>query len=1090
MPNTCQRKPRLSWRFRPGSPRAFALLLLLLLAPAFAAMPEQRAYAQSLTEGYRLVGEWVTTDISGTIPDFSRPRGIDVADDGTIYIVDSGLDRVFHLSSTGQALQSWQVSGIGDPQDVAVSPGAVHVIGISGGRIYDRDGGNPRPWTVSGAQSVAYGAGNRVYVAKLGSTAIVELYDVNGNLQDSWTDANFPVFEVFGMDVAADGRIYLAADGAIFEFAPGGMGGMTAQKLLQVSRRIEGPNILDVAVDGTGKVYAVLASSTARFVGWDASGNYIDDLSVAGARYLAVGPGGGAVISTFTNGFAGITQLRDRNDFGGDPVRWGDNRNPLGKIEAPRRIATGQLSDAFLLDKQDVVQHWSDAGVPQQQWSTGGYAVDVAGGATLPCYASGTTINCLQVDPANNWSVDIPSTGWLTALDGNGSRVAALDLADQLVRLYRQNDGGVVGSFPLDPSGSGYMAASDIAMEGNLVYLADQANRRIDIRNIDGSQAGIITTQSAPLRVDVAGGRVYVLGNGGYLWKYDGSGTLITVFRPVTNGIANDIGATDLGRVYVPDPPNDRVLVYEPGNNPPDDSQIPAAVSDKCVVQTNKTAAPPEVRVGDQATIQLEVSGACPLGDGRLDVVLIVDESGSMNGSPMAAAQNAALAFLNELNPGAAQVGLVAFDTSAVVLQSLTSDLRQVVRGVSRLDAGGQTNYVDALEKAIGEFKGPAVRPGVAKVAVMMSDGKPTTDDGVLEAAARLKALGVTVFTIGLGLTIDQKQLQDVASSPDLFFLAPSEAALAEVYREIAKRIVSARIITQATVVDELPTDMVYIPGSAVPPPLSVNGQTLTWQLNNVPPTGRTISYRVRPTREGQRVTNVRAVIDYTDATGVVGSKIFPVPQIQVLPAGNYYAFLPFLAKNLCKLDISDIILAFDTSGSMQEPAGGGLQGTKLEAAIEAGRAFLSAVDFPNDQVGIVAFSDRARLVQPLTTSRGALTFALNNLQTEPGTRIDRGIESSMAELLGPRHRQGNKPVIILMTDGRPTAGTEGEVLGDAATARGLGFSLFTIGLGPDTDRLLLSLIAGSNDRSFFAPSGAELNRVYDLIAGKALCED
>lgn len=1069
--------------------RALVAPIVLGLGIAGGSAAVSDALAQpSLTEGYSLVATWKTTSASTDIPQLERPGGIDVASDDTIYVVDNRSDKAYHLSSTGQVQQAWDVPGVGSPVDVAVSGSRVYVLGDAASAIYDRDGSNRRNWNASG-RGIAVGANQRVYVSRLErGAAVFDVFDVDGVKLATLSDENFPVLSAFGMDVGPDGRLYLAADGAVYRFDLGGPGGVTANALLRVPRAIETSDILDVAVDASGRVYAVMQSG--RMVAWDAAGAYVAELGVAGARWLAVGPGGGAVLSIISaSGFNGLARVANRNDFKTAAQRWGEGNDTLGEIDAPRRVSTGPSGQALVLDQLERIQAWSRDGQPQQQWRVGGYAADVIGGAAWPCHASGRELACKMLDPAADWRFAFPETAYVTAADGDASRIAALDLADQQVWLF-DRAGGQQGRWPLSTSGDpAYIAVSDVAIEGDKVYLADQADTRIDVRNLDGSRAGSIALLVNPLRVAAAGGRVYVLARDGRVWKYDGAGTLIAVFEPSPDGTPNDVAAAADGRVYVPDPPQDRVLVFDPNGNPP--SRIPDIASDKCQVAVDKTAAPASLFQGESATVQLRVSGACPLGDGRLDVALIVDESGSMSGAPMAAAQSAALAFLNELNPKGAQVAVISFDTTATVLQPLTADLRAVVRAIARLDPGGQTNYIDALDKAAAELAGPIARDDVPQVAVMMTDGKPTNRPGVEEAADRLKATPATLYTIGLGLTVNQDLLKTMASRSDYFFSAPSEAELADVYRAIARRITAVKVIEQATVTDQLPADMALELGSVFPPPSSWDpgSRTLAWQLSGVPASGDTLSYRVKPRLTGLRPTNVHAEITYVDASGESGGAVFPIPEVIVFQKNDWKALLPILYRNRCSPQRADVILAFDTSRSMLEPAGDGSSRTKLEAAVAAGRTFLANMAFPGDQAALVSFNDQVRLVRGLTGSRGDLLFGLNELTTQPGTRIDLGIEASVSEMLGPRHLPANNPVIILLTDGRPSAGTENAVLRAAGTARSLGASLFTIGLGPDTDRLLLGLVAGRQDRSFFAPNAAALEQIYDSIAGKALCE-
>jgi len=272
-------------------------------------------------------------------------------------------------------------------------------------------------------------------------------------------------------------------------------------------------------------------------------------------------------------------------------------------------------------------------------------------------------------------------------------------------------------------------------------------------------------------------------------------------------------------------------------------------------------------------------------------------------------------------------------------------------------------------------------------------------------------------------------------------------------------------------------------------PPAKLTGRTLTWDLVEVPATGRALTYRVRPRQPGRRPTNVRAVLDYIDAGDQQGQLTFPVPEIDVVRRNVWDAYLPILYKNRCQPQRADVVLAIDASNSMTEPEKTGSATTKLEAAIRSARSFIGAMEFPGDQASIVSFNGTARVVEPLTGSRAALTFALNGLATAAGTRIDLGLKAATVELLSARHKRLNNPVIVLLTDGQPSEGTAGAALSAARDARSLGSTVFAVGLGSDADMGILSQIAGRNDRAFFAPDAAALAGIYDRIAGKVLCE-
>ncbi len=1068
--------------------RRIPALFLMLLASTLVVGGHGPLRAQPLpTEGYQLVATWTSTAPTGGIPALGRALGIDVAEDDTVYVIDGRNNTVYHLKPGGEGIASWTVNGVGSLVDLAVSTDRVYVLGQTGGAIHRRDGTLVKAWAARGA-GVAFGPDRRVYVSRLaGTSTFVDVYDVDGNQLEQWRDPNIATLTVLGIDVGPDGRVYVVADGAIYIYRSNGAGNGVATGLLRVRRAIEGITLSDVAVDPAGRVYA--ASPSGYLVMWSGTGP-ATDVAFTNPQRLAIGPGAGLVVTTDGADFKGIVALPDRANL--DPktgVQWGAKSDVLGQMLTPRRVAGGAGADVVFLDRQPAVQRWSSAGRPLDVWPTSDFAADVAGGAPRPCIITGRAIRCFDAPPADDWIVEVPATGWLTAIDGDASGVAALDLADQKVWLYGR-DHILRASWPLQlvPGDTTFFTISDIALAGNRVYLADPSAGQVDIRNLDGSRADVLPVPAGPVRVAVAGSAVYVLGRDERVWKYGLDKQLRAVWATPSDGTANDLAADVNGRAYVADAKNDHILVFEPGGTPPTD--VPVPPSTKCNITTDKRAAPARVEVGEPVTVQLLIRGACPLGDGRLDVVLVIDQSGSMMGTAMPAAQAAALSFLNELRPGAAQVSVVGFATTAEVLQPLTADLRQIVRAVSRLTPQGQTNYIDALDRAREQYLGPAARPGVPRVVVMMTDGKPTNRLGVDKAAQDLKDTGATLYTIGFGSTIDADLLRSMATAPDLYFDAPTEAELGDVYREIARRITGVRLLQQATVTDRLPADMRYESGSALPPATyDAAARTLTWQLTEVPATGRTLSFQVHPTQPGKRPTNVEATIGFVDATGAPGQATFPVPEITVVRRSIWNAHLPLLYKNRCQPQRADVVLVMDTSSSMLEPASAGSATNKLQAAVASARSFLEVTDLPDDKVAVVAFDSAARVVEPLTGSRAAVSFALSGLTTGVGTRIDLGLQRATAELLTSRHVRGHAPVIIALTDGRPSGGSESATLVAGRDARGLGFAVYTIGFGADADMGVLSLIAGSHDRAFYAPSAGALTRIYQQIAGKVLCE-
>ncbi len=215
-------------------------------------------------------------------------------------------------------------------------------------------------------------------------------------------------------------------------------------------------------------------------------------------------------------------------------------------------------------------------------------------------------------------------------------------------------------------------------------------------------------------------------------------------------------------------------------------------------------------------------------------------------------------------------------------------------------------------------------------------------------------------------------------------------------------------------------------------------------------------------------------------------STLTATTDITIIPYNNY---LPVVAKNVCSASASpiDVILAVDTSGSMATTLGESNQ-TKLEAAQSAASTFIDLLHMPSDQAGLVSFADDAKLEYPLTIDADNLKNTLSLLTANGATRIDLALLVSRDELIGPRHNQGSAQALILLSDGQPTDVSEEEVLAAADLVKSSGIVVYTIGLGQDTNEVLMQEIASSPVHYYYAPSTNDLTIIYEQIAGVIRC--
>ncbi|XP_046378047.2 cartilage matrix protein-like [Haliotis rufescens] len=101
------------------------------------------------------------------------------------------------------------------------------------------------------------------------------------------------------------------------------------------------------------------------------------------------------------------------------------------------------------------------------------------------------------------------------------------------------------------------------------------------------------------------------------------------------------------------------------------------------------------------------------------------------------------------------------------------------------------TNTGDALRFVVDEGFSPNVaRPGAAHVAIVITDGQSKDTEATIAAAKAAHRAGIYVFAIGVGESVDQQELKDIASNPDtrFIFTVSDFAALSEIRNLLAIR--------------------------------------------------------------------------------------------------------------------------------------------------------------------------------------------------------------------------------------------------------------------------------------------------------------
>lgn len=210
--------------------------------------------------------------------------------------------------------------------------------------------------------------------------------------------------------------------------------------------------------------------------------------------------------------------------------------------------------------------------------------------------------------------------------------------------------------------------------------------------------------------------------------------------------------------------------------------------------------------------ITLGLSASPDIVSNPTDIVLVLDRSGSMAGSPLANMKAGARTFIDILEEATdgtqdgqigsgSRIGIVSFADTATANTQLITSVANLKAAVDSLVAGGSTNHADAFLKATQLFDPMSSN---ARVIVMFTDGKTTTGAPPAPIATAAKASGIIIYCIGLigSDGIDVATLNDWASDPDASYVAvtPDDTQLEDLFADLAANISKpVRLISSLT---------------------------------------------------------------------------------------------------------------------------------------------------------------------------------------------------------------------------------------------------------------------------------------------------
>lgn len=314
------------------------------------------------------------------------------------------------------------------------------------------------------------------------------------------------------------------------------------------------------------------------------------------------------------------------------------------------------------------------------------------------------------------------------------------------------------------------------------------------------------------------------------------------------------------------------------------------------VTNSNKVINTDRILCDGALRVTLALTAAPDIVSNPTDIVLVLDRSGSMTGTPLANLKLGANTFIDLIDEATdstkdgqigsgSRMGVVSFSNTAVANTQLITSVDALKAAVDGLSAGGSTNHADAFAKAIQLFD-PA--SSNAKVMVMFTDGNTTIGAPPAPVAAAARAQGIIIYCIGLigSDGLDISALNNWATDPDASHVAvtPDAADLEELFAELAANI--SKPGATDIVIDEVVNPDFVITSISSPTKGSatmLDAHSLRWniaQLGVTASESATLDFFIRHVGQQPGTKLVNESITYSDNEGNVVS--FPKPTVSV----------------------------------------------------------------------------------------------------------------------------------------------------------------------------------------------------------------
>ena len=230
---------------------------------------------------------------------------------------------------------------------------------------------------------------------------------------------------------------------------------------------------------------------------------------------------------------------------------------------------------------------------------------------------------------------------------------------------------------------------------------------------------------------------------------------------------------------------------------------------------------------------------------------------------------------------------------------------------------------------------------------------------------------------------------------------------------------------------------------------------------------------------------------DQTVRNGSITADVSQLGEFILLNSVDFDAVWDFSIRPLTaegEQDLIDLIFVIDESRSMEgmqprEAPNNDPDRIRVLASLNLSYSFL-----PGDRVGVVGFNNTARLRTGLTGDMDVVRAAINAISGNmSGTATHLGITRALNELRD-NGRPNSRKIIIALTDGEDTWLNLNAYDTVITRANNENVTIYTIGLGPELNELLLDRVAHQTGGEYFhAQTAEQIYEWFEFIGVEAI---